>query len=171
MAQSSRRRNWGWYIAAIIIVIVVVAVAIVLAIEYPQLTGNPSNQNSTAKYSVTITIYSGEIGPSTYGFGNTSSTISSPGPSFTVKTGTKVTVQFGNAGSMAHNWALTIQKTDGSTNLAFKGAQIASGIDPVSPAGTGTCIFIADTPGTYYYICQVSGHVSLGMWGYFTVTS
>lgn len=61
----------------------------------------------------------GEVSPSIYGFGSTPSNITSPGPTFTVKVGTTVIVDFSNAGTMAHNWALVTQKTSGNTNLAF----------------------------------------------------
>lgn len=71
---------------------------------------------------------------------------------------------------MGHNFAIVNTKTDGNTNLAFNGAQVASASNPVAPGGTGSCTFTLDKYGTYYYICQVDDHVSLGMWGTVTVT-
>jgi len=120
----------------------------------------------------TITVYAGEVSlsSSVYGFGNTESNITSPGPTFTVKVGTTVTVDFTNAGTMQHNWALVTEKTSGNTNLAFSKAQIASAAYAVSPGEKGLTTFVANKAGTYYYICQVDGHVALGMWGYFIVT-
>jgi plastocyanin len=174
LLSTSIRRNSGWFAAGIVIVVIII-VASVLVYGYllnpslpassnaPVVSSNPSASN------VTITIFAGELGPTRYGFGNTSSTITSPGPSFTVKVGSIVTVKFSNAGSMGHNWALVTQKSDGFGLLAFPGSGIQSGLNPVTPAGTGECTFVASTAGNYYYICQVGTHVSLGMWGNFYV--
>jgi uncharacterized cupredoxin-like copper-binding protein len=178
MTSRSFRKNTGWYVAAAIIIIVIV-IAGILIYRYSQSAPNPNPSATPAPTSTTgtpvppasnveISIFAGELSPSQYGFGNTSS-VTSPGPSFTVKVGSTVTVHFGNAGSMGHNWALVTQKTDASSQLAFASAQVQSGLNPVAPAGTGTATFVADQAGTYYYICQVPGHVTLGMWGYFTV--
>lgn len=170
----SYRRNTGWYAAAAVIIIIII-VASVLVYSYnlnpslPTSSNSPRNSPSASAGNVTITIFAGELSPTQYGFGNTSSSISSPGPSFTVKTGSVVTVRFSNAGSMGHNWALVTQKADGYGLLAFPGSGIQSGLNPISPAGEGQCTFVASTAGTYYYICQVGTHVSFGMWGYFYV--
>ena len=131
----------------------------------PTASGSPSAGN------ITITVYAGEVGSSTYGFGNTSSNITSPGPTFTVKAGSTVTVEFTNVGTMSHNWALVTQKTSGNTNLAFNKAQIASAAYPVQPGGKASVTFVANEAGSYYYICQVDAHVTLGMWGSFIVTN
>ena len=178
MSKTSKRSSIAWYIAAATIVALII-VASGLTYQYAQ----PSNSNSTSPATspaassspsagnITITVYAGEVGSSTYGFGNTSDNITSPGPTFTVKVGSTVTVEFTNVGTMSHNWALVTQKTPGNTNLAFNKAQIASAAYPVQTGGKASVTFVANKAGSYYYICQVDSHVTLGMWGSFIVTS
>jgi uncharacterized cupredoxin-like copper-binding protein len=168
------RRVTAVIIVAIVVVIVVIGA--ILVFEYmappnPSASTPPSETPgaSSQGQKVTITVYSGEINTSTYGFGNSSGTITSPGPSYTVTVGSTVTVKFTNSGSMAHNWALVTEKADAVDTLAFPGSQVRDSINPVAPGESDTCTFVADKTGTYYYICQVDGHVTLGMWGYFSV--
>ena len=176
MNQIPKRSNTAWYIAAVLIIVIIIASS-GLTYQYtkpnspsPTPTSSISPSGSPSAGSVTITIYAGEISSSVYGFGNTQSNITSPGPTFTVKVGTTVTVDFTNAGTMQHNWALVTEKTSGNTNLAFSKAQVASANYPVSAGEKGSATFIANKAGTYYYICQVDAHVALGMWGTFIVT-
>ena len=147
-----------YVIIAVIVIVVIVAGALVYVFMAPGSTGS---NNLTGN---NIDIYCGE-----YGYGSSSSNIGSPGPSITLTSGQTVTVTLHNVGAMAHNWAITTDKTDGSTNLAFSGAQIGSGSSPVAAGGTQSVTFTVGAKGNYYYICQVDGHVSLGMWGTVTV--
>jgi plastocyanin len=147
-------------IIAVIVVVIIVVVAGVLAFMFTN-TGDNSSGNLSGN---NINIYCGE-----YGFGSTSSNIKSPGPTVTLDAGQSVTVTLHNVGSMPHNWAIVTAKTDGNTNLAFNGAQIASGTNPLSGGQSASTTFTVGQAGTYYYICQVDGHVSLGMWGTVTV--
>ena len=174
--QIPKRSNTTWYIAAVLIIVIIIASS-GLTYQYtkpnspsPTPTSSTSPSGSPSAGSVTITIYAGEISSSVYGFGNTQSNITSPGPTFTVKVGTTVTVDFTNAGTMQHNWALVTEKTSGNTNLAFSKAQVASASYAVSAGEKGSATFVANKAGTYYYICQVDAHVALGMWGLFIVT-
>jgi len=175
-SQTQKRSNTAWYLAAaIIIAIIIIASGLTYQYTQPGNTATPSPTTSpsasgTPSGSITITVYAGELSTSVYGFGNTAGNITSPGPTFTVKVGTKVTVNFNNAGTMGHNWALVTATTPGNTNLAFKNSQIASANYPVPQSGKASTTFVATQTGTYYYICQVDAHVSLGMWGYFIVT-
>jgi plastocyanin len=118
-----------------------------------------------------IDIYAGGLGSAGYGFGTTTSNIASPGPTINLKVGDQVTINFHNNSQMGHDFAVVTAKTDGNTDLAFTGAQIASASDPVPAGGTATPSFTVDRAGTFYYICQVDAHVSLGMWGVINVTS
>ncbi len=168
---ESAKKNVGWFFAGALVIIIIVAVGVLL-FAYTQAPPSPGSSSPTPNASggnVTIRVVAGELTSNLYGFGNTSSTITSPGPTFTVKVGSKVTILFTNGGSMGHNWAMVTQKADGSGQLAFPGAQIASAENPISPAGLGQCTFVASNTGNYYYICQVGAHVTLGMWGYFYV--
>ncbi|HML01980.1 MAG TPA: plastocyanin/azurin family copper-binding protein [Candidatus Bathyarchaeia archaeon] len=163
--QARKKSNTVWYIVAAIIIIIII-VAGVVAYLY---TRPPSTSSSSP--TVSVTLYAGSVNATAYGFGNTSSSITSPGPSLTFKVGDKVTVTLHVVGTMSHNWALVTQKVSGSTSLAFPNAQIASGSSPVLGGDTGSTTFTVTQAGTYYYICQVDSHVALGMWGNVTVTS
>ncbi len=112
---------------------------------------------------VQVTIYAGEISTSQYGFGNTSSTIVTPGPTLTFHSGDVVNLTLQNAGTMPHNWAIVDQKSS-SANVLWS-AQIGTPNSPVPAGENKSVMFTVGNAGNYYYICQVDAHVSLGMWG------
>jgi len=118
---------------------------------------------------VQVTIFAGEISTSQYGFGNSSTTITSPGPTLTFHSGDTVKVALQNAGTMAHNWALVDTKS--STGTVLWSAQIASSSNGVPAGQSESVTFTVGNSGNYYYICQVDGHVALGMWGNVVVES
>jgi plastocyanin len=68
-----------------------------------------------------------------------------------------------NVGTMQHNWAIVNAKS--STAAVLWGA-VAS---PINAGSSGQVTFKAGTAGSYFYICQVPGHVALGLWGTVTV--
>ena len=115
------------------------------------------------KPNVSMTLYAGEISPTQYGFGNNATSIISPGPTLTFTVGDIVNMTVFNNGTMGHNWALTSQNaTDGKVLF---GAQIDSVSIPIPVNESGSVIFKITQSGNYYYICQVPGHVQVGMWG------
>jgi uncharacterized cupredoxin-like copper-binding protein len=154
--MSKGKSKTGLYAAIAIIVIIVVVVGAVIALMYkPGASGTP------------LTMYAGEISTASYGFGNTAATITSPGPTITLKEGTSYTMTVTNSGTMPHAWEITRDKT---TSTVLFGAQI----DPtsyISPGASGSVTFTPTEVGTFYYICPVPGHVALGMWGTVTVTA
>jgi uncharacterized cupredoxin-like copper-binding protein len=154
--MSKGKSKTGLYAAIAIIVIVVVVVGAVIALMYkPGASGTP------------LTMYAGEITTASYGFGNTAATITSPGPTITLKEGTSYTMTVTNSGTMPHAWEITRDKT---TSTVLFGAQI----DPtsyISPGSSGSVTFTPTEVGTFYYICPVPGHVALGMWGAVIVTA
>ena len=177
--MPKKKSNMSWIIAAVVIVIVIVVVGVV-AYEYtkpgtpgaspsptqtPTTTPSPSSSGGPS----TMTIYSGEVNTSTYGFGSTSSSINSPGPALTFKVGTTYTVTLTNAGTMGHNWAIVDAKLS-TANVLFN-AQIGTSASPVAAGASQSVTFTPTQAGSFYYICQVDAHVSLGMWGTVTVTS
>ncbi len=176
ISHTKKRSNTAWYFAAVLVIIIII-VSSSLTYQYtkpnsplPSPTSSLSPSGSPFAGTATIMVYASEVSSSAYGFGNTQSNITSPGPTFTVKVGTTVTVDFTNAGTMPHNWALVTEKTSGNTKLVFSQAQVASASYAVSPGEKGSATFVANKAGSYYYICQVDAHVALGMWGYFIVT-
>jgi plastocyanin len=170
-SPTPKRSNTAWYIGAVVIIVVIVlSSALTYQLTQSGNSGPSSPTSSPSGVTMTLSVYAGELSDSKYGFGNSSASITSPGPTFTIKVGTTVTVNFVNAGTMDHNWAVVTQNTSGNTNLAFSKAQVASAGNPVSSGGKGSATFVANKAGTYYYICQVDGHAALGMWGNFIVT-
>ena len=115
------------------------------------------------KPNVSVTLYAGEISSSQYGFGNSSTSITSPGPTLMFKVGDVVNMTLIDAGKMSHNWAL-VTTNQTSASVLF-GAMIDSGSIPLSSNESASVIFRVAKAGNYFYICQVAGHVQLGMWG------
>ncbi len=109
---------------------------------------------------VSVTIYAGSTSGGGLGFGNSASSITSPGPTLTFKVGDRVTLTLSNTSpSLSHNWAM-VDAQSASANVVF-GAQVST----VSGGGTGSVTFTPTQAGNYYYICQVFGHFAAGMWG------
>jgi uncharacterized cupredoxin-like copper-binding protein len=115
------------------------------------------------KPNVSVTLYAGEVSPTLFGFGNSATFITSPGPTLTFTVGDVVNMTVSNAGTMPHNWAL-VASNDTSGKVLF-GAKIDSGSVPIAINETASVAFRATKAGNYFYICQVPGHVQLGMWG------
>ncbi len=155
-------RRTGWYAAIVIVVVIVVVVGVVLVVM------NPFSSPGSSANAIQVTIYAGEVSPTQYGFGNSSSSITSPGPTLTLKVGQPYTVTCNNVGAMPHGWEITAQNATGSQVLF--GAQIAA-TNYLAPGASGSVTFTPNTAGNYYYICPVPGHVQLGMWGNIVVTS
>lgn len=147
-----------------IIAVVVVIIVVVVGVAAYELT----RPGGTTGGGTHIDIYASDS-PS-YGFGMSAGGITSPGPNLALTSGQTYTITLHNVGTVPHNFAITKDKVDGSTNLAFSGAQIASASNPVSPGSSASVTFTAGTAGSYYYICQIDSHVSLGMWGTATVS-
>ena len=115
------------------------------------------------KPNVSVTLYAGEVSSKLFGFGNSATSITSPGPTLTFTVGDVVNMTVFNAGTMPHNWAL-VASNDTSGKVLF-GAQIDSGQVPIPVNESASVVFRVTKAGNYYYICQVAGHVQLGMWG------
>ncbi len=135
----------------------------------PNASGSPSPSSSPSSSggSMTVDIYAGEMSSSSYGFGTSAGSITSPGPTLTFTSSQTVTLNFHNVGQMPHNFAIVDSKS--STATVLWSAQIQSASNPVSPENTASVTFTVGSAGSYYYICQVDAHVTLGMWGTVTV--
>ncbi len=88
-------------------------------------------------------------------------------PDFVVNSGDEVTFTATNAGKGFHAFGITVSPDD--FNNALWGSEIASSSAPLKAGESGSSTFTAGAPGTYYYICTVPGHASLGMQGSFIV--
>jgi plastocyanin len=151
-------RTTTYIIVAVVIIVIVVAGVLAYVVTRP---------GGTSGGGTHIDVYASD---SPYGFGMTAGSITSPGPNIPLVSGQTYTIELHNVGTVPHNFAITKDQVDGSTNLAFSGAQIASSSNAVPPGSTASCTFTASSAGSYYYICQVDHHVTLGMYGTVTVT-
>jgi len=151
----------GWYIAAVIIIIAIIAVGVIL---YEQHVG-PSTPASTP---IAMTIYAGEVNSTTYGFGNSTSSLTSPGPALTFKEGQPYSMTVYNVGTMLHSWALST--TPNLSGQILFNSEINPGTY-ISPGQSASVTFTPTETGSFYYICPVPGHTALGMWGTATVSS
>ncbi len=153
-------------ISAIALIFLVATVAfLVLPIQLPlEGSGSPGRTPT-----VTITLYAGEIASSKYGFGLSPNNLTSPGPTFYFNTTDIVKITVVNAGKMPHAFACVNAPRTGAKVLF--GATIASASNPLQPGQSGSVTFNPKTVSSeYYYICPVSGHAELGMWGTMVVS-
>jgi plastocyanin len=123
-------------------------------------TQTPTPTPTPTVSQVSVTIYAGSRTGGGLGFGNSTTTIQSPGPTLTFKVGDNVTLTLINtAASTSHNWAM-VDAQSATANVVF-GAQV----NMIPGGGTGSVTFTPTQTGNYYYICQVPGHFAAGMWG------
>jgi hypothetical protein len=102
---------------------------------------------------------------------------SHPGPCVAVLVGSHVTVEFSVAQSAGqnHTWVL-VNASNASTAVsqpAFPGAGFSgpTRFMGIGPGESKTFQFYATVVGSYQYICEMSGHYAMGMWGWFNVTT
>ena len=88
-------------------------------------------------------------------------------PDFVVNSGDEVTFTAANAGKGFHSFGITSSPDD--FNNVLWGSEIAAAAAPLKAGESGSTTFTAGAPGTYYYICTVPGHATLGMQGSFIV--
>ncbi len=164
-----------WVAAATISVVIVAAGLSVMYFSGffgtgPTPSPTPSvSPSSSPTATITVTLYGGEISSTNYGFGNSSNSLTSPGPTLTFKVGDVVKVTFYNVGQNPHAWAITTSKAS-SSQVLFS-AEIGSGTNPIAPGSSGSVTFTVTQAGNFFYICTVPGHSDLGMWGNVIVTS
>lgn len=152
MSKTSRRTLYA-------LLVIIVAVIIVFSVYYYETTLTPPSGSGAP-----LTIYEGEITATAYGFGNTSSSLTSnPGPTITLTAGQTYTMTVYNVGTMQHNWAIVDSKSS-SANVLW-GAVTS----PTNAGSSAQVTFKAGSAGSYFYICQIPGHVALGLWGTVTV--
>jgi FtsP/CotA-like multicopper oxidase with cupredoxin domain len=101
----------------------------------------------------------------------------SPGPCVAVAVGSQVTVNFSVASDAGanHSWVL-VEAANASSAVStpvFPGAGF-TGADRFMGIAPGAWLvfhFNATAAGTYQYICEMSGHYALGMYGWFYVSA
>lgn len=126
-----------------------------------------SSTNSNKTPTINIALFEGEISPTKYGFGNSSTLLTSPGPTIRFKLSDIVNITVVNVGMMPHAFEITNEPKTGSTMLFD--AQIGQS-SYLEPGQKGTIIFTPTKAGSFYYICPVPGHPELGMYGSVVIT-
>jgi len=105
--------------------------------------------------------------------------VTAASPLLTVKAGEEVTISFENTHGQysrtaaAHSLTI-VPKLDDLPTLAATGAVAelvlwGSATPKIQAGETSTVTFVPDTPGAYYHICTLPGHVTGGMIGEFVV--
>jgi uncharacterized cupredoxin-like copper-binding protein len=100
------------------------------------------------------------------GFGFEGQEISSPGPTIRVSAGETLTLVLRNVSEefLPHDFTVVGEKDESAEPLW--GAQTLT----IDPDEADLITFTPDAPGTYFYICSISGHMGgHGMWGRFDV--
>ena len=84
-------------------------------------------------------------------------------PDLRVAAGDEITVSATNQGISFHSFAV-VRDPDNAASVLWD-SEIGTANAPLTRGQSGEVTFIADTPGTYYYICTVPGHALQGMKG------
>jgi plastocyanin len=121
-----------------------------------------SSSNTNLPPTVNIVLFEGEISATKYGFGNASTTLTSPGPTLRLNSTDVVNITVVNVGNMPHAFAITKVPKTGASVLF--GAEIGAS-SYLEPGKQGTVIFTPNNAGSFYYICPVPGHAEIGMYG------
>ena len=156
-------------ILGIVVVVVIIAVAAAFLLPNMLQTGPAPAKTTTAAPTTKtagageITIYGGEIEATKYGFGFSKDKLTSPGPDIRVKVGTIVKIVFKNVGNLPHTLAITEEKKFDAEPLW--GVQLGTATKPVGVGEERSITFTPNRAGEFYYVCQVPGHIQLGMWG------
>ena len=99
------------------------------------------------------------------------STLEFEQPEIAVKQGKRVRLRFMNHGTLPHNFVIAKTDSDVDVLAAAAGAAYKTGYVPVelkdrmigfstlaSPGDTVEFVFVVPPPGTYTYVCLISGH-------------
>ncbi len=113
--------------------------------------------------------FSGAIYEKDFAFGFSQNSLTSPGPTLQLTVNQSVTVTVYNQGPSSHNWAIVQNKSDAGA-IMF-GAQVGTVQNPIASGSSLSVTFTPNATGNYFYICQVPGHLDLGMYGNVVVTS
>ena len=166
--------NKALWLTIILIIFVVAVFMLILLLPPsgipPETTETPALATATVERmqeeeeeAVTIVVIGGEVGAVEYGYGFEGGVLASPGPDIRVRVGVPVTIVFKNVGNLPHTLAITEEKRFDAEPLW--GVQLGTPTRPVGPGEESMITFTPNKAGEYYYVCQVPGHIELGMWG------
>jgi FtsP/CotA-like multicopper oxidase with cupredoxin domain len=144
---------------------------------YPPTTSSPTSTSTpfpTASSSGTsLVLYEGPLSTGAtnsllFGFGNSATNITSPGPTLYLQEGTTYTMTVYNVGTSPHAWEIVPTKAVSNTPMFGAGIDITNFL----PAGNSASVtFTANQTGNFYYVCTEPGHIDYGMWGNVIVSS
>jgi FtsP/CotA-like multicopper oxidase with cupredoxin domain len=135
--------------------------ALVFHIQLP-LTASSNISDKTP--TVNIVLYEGENSGSQYGFGYSSNTLTSPGPTLRFTTSDVVNITVINVGKVPHAFAITSAPRTGASILF--NAEIGSEINPIQPGEEGSVVFKPNLTGSAFnYMCPISGHAEARIYG------
>ena len=120
---------------------------------------------------VTVEVIGGVVipkegSPTEGGFALEGEDVVSPGPAITVRAGEPVTITFKVVDEIVpepHDFVIVAEK------VRFADPLWGAKTEPLPFGEQQSITFTPDTPGSYFYICSVSDHLFLGMWGSFIV--
>jgi uncharacterized cupredoxin-like copper-binding protein len=123
-----------------------------------------------AQTSTNLTLYAGELSTGAYGFGNSASSITSPGPTLNLVEGTTYNMTVYNVShmSMDHSWEIVSSEAVSTSPLWGAGIAVSTYL---APGASGSVTFTPTQTGNFYYVCTFPGHIALGMWGKVVVKS
>ena len=111
---------------------------------------------------------SGSTSSLLFGFGNSATNITSPGPTLYLQEGTTYTMTVYNVGTSPHAWEIVPTKAVSNSPLFGAGIDITNFL----PAGNSASVtFTPNQTGNFYYVCTEPGHIGYGMWGNVIVSS
>jgi nitrite reductase (NO-forming) len=84
-------------------------------------------------------------------------------PEIRVNAGDEVAVTVTNQGISFHSFAV-VKDPENMASVLWD-SEIGSAAAPLTRGQSGEVRFVADTPGTYFYVCTVPGHALQGMQG------
>jgi len=187
-SDTPKKSNTRWYIAAVVIIVVIIVIGVLsyeltlptspspsssptaspTASPSPSTSPTPTPSSSPSGTTIDLTLYAGAVSSSTFGYGNTTNTIQSPGPTLNLKSGQSYNMTVYNvATNMLHSWEIV------STKAVSESPMFGAGIDVdsyIQPGESGSVTFTPDQTGSFYYVCTVPGHIELGMWGVVDIT-
>jgi hypothetical protein len=128
-------RKWLYVLITILITVIVIG-----SVYYFETVQTPKAGSGTP-----IALYVGEVDTTDYGFGNSSSTLTSnPGPTLTLIAGQTYTMTVYNVGFMQHNWAIMNAK---STSASVQWGAVTA---PINAGSSSEVTFRAGQAGSYF---------------------
>lgn len=140
----------------------------------PTSTSTPTPVPTATSSGTNLVLYegpltSGATSTMLFGFGNTATDITTPGPTLKLQEGTTYKMTVYNVDpSTPHAWEIVPTKAVSNSPLFGAGIDITNFI----PAGgSGSVTFTANQTGNFFYCCTQPGHIGYGMYGNVVVTS